>query len=117
MKKCPTCDSPLHKVMTLSGNPSTFWYECEKCNTFINTYQPQSHQMKTHTDPTLYIMNAGGYGSGKTLTSQQEIYRHAFITPNANILIGAKVTSQYEQTIKRDIENDLPKALIKAVNV
>jgi PBSX family phage terminase large subunit len=62
-------------------------------------------------------MNAGGYGSGKTLTSRQEVYRHIFATPNANILIGAKVAAQYEQTIKRDIENDLPAVLIKTVNV
>ena len=30
------------------------------------------------------------------------------ITPGGNTLIGANVQSQYEQTIKRDIENDLP---------
>jgi hypothetical protein len=34
------------------------------------------------------------------------------ITPNANILIGANVTSQYEQTIKRELECDIPGAFI-----
>lgn len=45
------------------------------------------------------------------------MYKHALITPNANILIGANVTSQYEQTIKRDIESDLPLQLVAKVNV
>lgn len=38
------------------------------------------------------------------------------ITPHGNSLIGANVQSQYEQTLKRDIEMDLPKAFVKSVN-
>ena len=114
---CPTCSNPLQRSETISGNPSEFWFECTKCNTLINSYKPQEHQMETHLDPHLYIMNAGAYGSGKTLTSRQEVYRHLLITPKANVLIGAKTSAQYAQTIKRDIENDFPKALIKKVNV
>lgn len=116
MANCHNCQSPLTKANTISGNPSEFWFECTRCNALYNTYIPQPHQLSFHQDPTLYRMNAGGYGSGKTLTSRQEIYRHLLITPNANILIGAKITPQYEQTIKRDIENDLPLALVKYVN-
>jgi phage terminase large subunit len=69
-----------------------------------------------HRDYHTYIGNFGGYGTGKTLTSREEIYKHLFLTPNANILIGANVSSQYEQTIKRDIEADLPKAFVKSVS-
>lgn len=115
--QCPTCGSLLARANTISGNPSEFWLECDYCNTYINTYRPQPHQLATHRDSHLYIMNAGGYGSGKTLTSRQELYRHILITPNANVLIGAKVSSQYEQTIKRDIENDFPLSLIANVSV
>lgn len=114
---CPTCANQLIKSPTLSGAPSEFWFECTKCNTFINTYTPQDHQQATHVDSHLYIMNAGAYGSGKTLTSRQEVYRHILITPKANILIGAKTSAQYKQTIKRDIENDFPKAMVKKVSV
>lgn len=115
--KCPTCDSPMLPANTISGSPSEFWLECTRCNSYINTYKPQPHQLAVHEDPTLYLMNAGAYGTGKTLTSRQEVYRHILTTPNANILIGAKVTSQYEQTIKRDIENDFPKSLTALVSV
>ena len=50
------------------------------------------------------------------MTSREEIYKHLLITPNANILIGANVASQYEQTIKRDIESDFPKTFVKKYN-
>lgn len=58
--KCPTCDSPMLKATTISGNPSEFWLECSRCNSLINTYKPQPHQLSTHQDPHLYKMNAGG---------------------------------------------------------
>jgi len=115
--KCPTCSGQLKRAVAHSGAPSEFWLECTRCNTLINTYVPQPHQLEVHEDDALYLMNAGAYGSGKTLTSRQELYRHALITPNANILVGAKVSAQYEQTIKRDIENDIPATLVKNVNV
>jgi len=55
-------------------------------------------------------------GSGKTLTSREEFYKHMIITPNGNTVIGANVASQYEQTIKRDIEADLPMAFVARIN-
>lgn len=117
MVSCPTCNSPMQRSNTISNNPSEFWLSCTRCNTLINRYRPQPHQLAFHSDHRLYRMNAGGYGSGKTLTSRQELYKHLLLTPNANALIGAKITAQYEQTIKRDIENDLPQELIRSVNV
>lgn len=115
--KCPTCNSQVKPAITISQQPSEFWLECTRCNTLINTYKPQAHQMPVHEDDHLYVMNAGGYGTGKTLTTRQEVYKHLLLTPNANILIGANITAQYEQTIKRDIEADLPKLLVQRVNV
>lgn len=42
--------------------------------------------------------------------------KHFFITPNGNTVIGANVTSQYDQTLKRELEADLPLAFVKRVN-
>ena len=42
------------------------------------------------------------------------MYKHIFLTPSGNSLIGANVASQYEQTIKRDIEADIPAAFVAA---
>lgn len=116
--KCPRCKYPMRPTPTYSGAPSRWWLECsnKRCNTFINTYQPQKHQADIHKDAHLFMGNFGGYGSGKTTNSQQEQYKHCFITPNGNSLIAANITPQYEQTIKRDIESDLPAAFIREVS-
>lgn len=110
--RCPRCGAPTVVPVSFAGTPSEFWRECIECNTFINTYIPQPHQAAVHIDPHTYIGNFGAYGTGKTTTSREEVFKHAMITPNANILIGANVQSQYEQTIKRELESDLPQAFV-----
>lgn len=115
--RCPRCYSPTHPTTSFSGQPSQFWLQCSKCNTFINTYIPQNHQAAVHKDPHRIIGNFGAYGTGKTTTSREEIFKHAFITPNANILVGANIQSQYEQTIKRELEADLPQSFVQDVSI
>lgn len=118
LERCPRCGSSWSTTIAYNGGPSEFWKECSNpsCNTYLNTYVPQAHQFAFHSDPHTFKGNFGGYGSGKTLTSREEIYKHIFLTPNGNFLIGANVASQYEQTIKREIEADIPAAFVKHVN-
>jgi hypothetical protein len=97
---------------SFSGPLCLSWRECIACNTFVNTYIPQLHQVALHRDPHTFVGNFGGYGTGKTLTSRQEIIKHILLTPNANILIGANVNSQYEQTIQRELESDIPASFV-----
>ena len=115
---CPRCGSRFQPTKAMNEGPSEFWMECANpaCNTYLNTYVPQTHQAAFHTDSHTFVGNFGGYGSGKTLTSREELYKHMFITPHGTTLIGANVNSQYEQTIKREIEADLPKAFIKNIS-
>lgn len=115
---CPRCGSRFVPTKAMNEGPSEFWMECANpaCNTYLNTYVPQSHQAAFHKDNHTFVGNFGGYGSGKTLTSREEIYKHMFITPHGTTLIGANVQSQYEQTIKREIEADLPKAFVKNIS-
>lgn len=114
--RCPRCGSATQPSIAINGGPSEFWLECTSasCNTYINTYVPLPHQDAVHEDGHYFVGNFGGYGTGKTTTSREEFYKHAFITPKGNTLIGAQITSQYEQTIKRDIEKDMPKAFVAA---
>ena len=114
--RCPRCGSATQSCTAINGGPSEFWVECTSptCNTYINTYVPLPHQEAVHKDGHYYVGNFGGYGTGKTTTSREEFYKHAFITPKGNTLIGAQITSQYEQTIKRDIEKDMPAAFVAA---
>lgn len=114
--RCPRCGQNTRPATAMNGGPSENFLECTDphCNTYINTYIPQEHQEAVHRDPHRIIGNFGAYGTGKTTTSRHEIIKHLLITPNANCLIGANVVSQYEQTLKRELENDLPQAFVKA---
>lgn len=114
--KCPRCGSPTGPTSSITGTESEFWLECTRCNTFINTYIPQEHQAAVHRDPHRFVGNFGGYGTGKTTTSREELIKHVLITPDANALIGANVAAQYEQTIKRELEADLPSAFVQSYN-
>ena len=118
LERCPRCGAEWTRARAISGAVSEFWYRCsnKKCKTYYNSYTPQEHQALFHKDDHRFTGNFGGYGSGKTLTSREEAYKHWFITPKGNTLIGANVQSQYEQTIKRDIEADLPLDFVKRVN-
>lgn len=116
--RCPRCGAATKKCIAMNESPSEFWYECTSpsCNTYINSYIPLPHQEAVHKDDHYYVGNFGGYGTGKTTTSREEFYKHAFITPHGNTLIGAQIVPQYEQTIKRDIEKDMPKAFVEKVS-
>lgn len=118
LDKCPRCGSSWTSTPSISGSPSEFWRRCSnpKCNTYLNTYIPQEHQFDFHKDSHRFTGNFGGYGSGKTLTSREEIFKHFFITPSGTTLIGANVMSQYEQTLKRELEADLPAAFVRRIN-
>lgn len=111
---CPRCGQPTKRSIAFNGSESEFWYECVKCNTYINTYVPQEHQEAVHNDTHKFVGNFGGYGSGKTYTSREEFYKHLFLTPNGLTIVGANIAPQYEQTIKRDIEADLPLAFFRS---
>jgi phage terminase large subunit len=116
---CPRCSSPLVPTISISGAPSTDWLECSNsvCNTFVDTYHPMPHQAAVHLDSHRIIGNFGSYGTGKTKTSEKEIEKHILITPNANILLGANITSQYEQTLLRDFEKSFPLAFQESRSV
>lgn len=114
--RCPRCNSPLISTPSISGSPSTDWLECssDTCNTFVDTYHPMPHQASVHLDSHRILGNFGSYGTGKTKTSEKEIEKHIFITPNANILLGANITSQYEQTLLRDFEKSFPASFLES---
>lgn len=118
-KICPRCYSKLQPTISISGAPSTDWLECSNqvCNTFVDMYHPMEHQRSVHEDSHRIIGNFGSYGTGKTKTSEKEMEKHIFLTPNANILLGANITSQYEQTLLRDFEKSFPQAFLKGRSV
>ena len=115
--RCPRCHA-LTRPAQAWTKESEFWLECSnpECRTYINTYIPQAHQMAFHSDAHRITGNFGGYGSGKTLTSRMELEKHILITDTGTTLIGANVSSQYEQTLKREFEADFPKDFVDSYN-
>lgn len=115
---CPRCKHPLIPAIALTGE-SEFWLQCSnpECKTYVCTYIPQEHQRAFHADPHTIKGNFGGYGSGKTTVSRMELEKMILITPRGTTLIGANVTSQYEQTLKREFEADFPVDLYGDVSV
>lgn len=115
--RCPRCGSPLGPTESFAGGPSSFWLECTKCNTFVDTYMPMKHQEAVHRDPHKLIGNFGGYGTGKSLTDLKDLEKHLIITPNADAMVTANISYQYEQTIKKELDRDLPAAFVAAYSV
>lgn len=114
---CPRCKSEARRTPSFIGGDCKTWYECPKCNTYIHTYRPLAHQAAVHSDNHRFIGNFGGYGTGKTTTSREEVVKHLLITPDALIIIGANIQRQYEQTIKREFESDIPAAFVRGYSV
>ena len=114
--RCPRCGADMIKAIAYNGSESEFWYKCSRapaCNTFFNSFIPQPHQFSVLKDSHTLIGNFGGYGSAKTYATRQSIYKQLFITNNATVLVGANVASQYENTIKRELEADIPADFVK----
>lgn len=114
---CPRCNSPLKPATSFAGGPSSFWLECTKCNTFIDTYVPLPHQEAVHKDTHKLIGNFGGYGTGKSMTDYKDLEKHLLITPNADAMVTANISYQYEQTIKKELEKDIPAAFVADYSV
>lgn len=52
----------MEPAIALNEGPSKWWFECTnpKCNTFYNSYKPQSHQDEFHKDAHRFVGNFGG---------------------------------------------------------
>lgn len=114
--KCPRCGSAMKKAIAFNGGQSEFWYVCNRapaCNTYFNSFRPMPHQYEFLRDGHKFKLNAGGFGSAKTYATRQFIYKQLFMNPHGQVLVGANVSSQYENTIKKELEADIPAAFVK----
>ncbi len=113
---CPRCGAPMEKAIAFNGGKSEFWFVCTRapaCNTYFNSFRPMQHQYDFLRDNHKFKLNAGGFGSAKTYATRQFIYKQCFLNPHGQVLVGANVSSQYENTIKKELEADIPAAFVK----
>lgn len=78
---------------------------------------PLPHQEAIHRDTHKLIGNFGGYGTGKSLTDYQDLVKHIIITPSADAMVAANISYQYEQTIKKELEKDIPSCFVDVYSV
>lgn len=78
---------------------------------------PLPHQEAVHKDTHKLIGNFGGYGTGKSLTDFKDLEKHLLITPDANAMVTANISYQYENTIKKELEKDIPAAFVADYSV
>ncbi len=109
----------MKKAIAYNEGESEFWYVCThspKCNTYYNSFKPLPHQAAVLSDNHKFILNAGGFGSAKTYATRQLIYKQIFMSPGNLILVCANVSSQYKNTIQKELEADIPKAFVRSFN-
>ena len=111
---CPRCHAALSQTPSFAGPPSSTFLECSSptCNTFVNTLIPLPHQSSLHRDHHRFTLNTGGYGTGKTTADEHETLKHLLITPNALVVVGAKVSSQYDQTFRKEFDLIIPRSFV-----
>jgi PBSX family phage terminase large subunit len=94
---------------------------CPNCNAIELTYEPQSYQEPAHHHPkntSLKIVGFfGGYGSGKSKTSLQEIFLRSLENPKGTGLLTAPTLQQLKRTTLKTFFNEVcPPPLIKRYN-
>ena len=114
LHKAPTHCTQCKEAWTRHDEESSSY--CSNCNNFMLHYKPLPHQIRFHADKTKYKLFAGGYGSGKTRTSVQEIIRHILETPGGRTLMGAPTYQALEQTSMAMFLEQFPPELVKNFN-
>ena len=106
--KCLLCRSeiPKENIASLSA-------VCPSCRAYISLYKPQPHQVLFHKDPSPIKAVLGGFGSGKSLTTDAEVVDHVLSIPGSRFLITAPIIKQLEQAELPTILSLIPKALIR----
>lgn len=113
---CPRCSKPLVKAKAIDGTESTSFLECPECGTLLNTYHPTLYQNVFLRRPERYKLGAGGYGSGKSRTSIEDVIKHILLVPNARIAVTARTYPSLEATFVKDFYAIFPVKLVRSKN-
>lgn len=94
---------------------------CPNCSAIELTYKPQPYQLLAHqlprTDKLQIVGFFGGYGSGKSNTSLQEVFLRSLENPNGIGLLTAPTLLQLKRTtLKTFFQEICPPPLIEKYN-
>lgn len=108
---CPHCGGA--KLQVPPDNHASYLV-CPSCHAMTLKYNPQWFQSQFHVDPSRYKMFAGGFGSGKSRTTTQEVLMLALENPETVGLMTAQTLPQLRDTsMKIFLQDVLPPPLIK----
>lgn len=92
---------------------SQFYMDCPYCKAITSLYKPQPHQVLFHKDPSPIKAILGGFGSGKSLTADAEVFDHLLTLPGATFLVLAPTVKLIEQTEVPTFLSLIPPSLIR----
>lgn len=116
LKNCPRCGTPLVSAIAINGAESTSFKECSMCGTLINTFKPIKYQAEVAERSELYILLAGGFGSGKSRINIEKIISHLILIPNARVVVAARTYPAIEATFVKDFFSIMPLRLLRRKN-
>ena len=102
LTNCPRCQTPLRRAIAINGSESMSFNECPACGTLVNTFKPIKYQAEVAERDELYIMLAGGFGSGKSRINIEKIISHLILIANARVVVSAKTYPAIEATFVKD---------------
>lgn len=95
---------------------------CPNCQAIELQYKPQNYQKELHDEikkkqPMQILAAFGGYGSGKSHSSLQEVFLRALESPNGTGLLTAPTLGQLKKTTIKTLLNEvIPPLLIDTFN-
>lgn len=111
MNVCRHCNS-AELEPPQDNHPS--YLVCPSCRAFQLTYRPQPHQEAFHADSAARKAFFGGYGSGKTRTTDEEVLMLALENPGTTGLVTAATVRQLTETSFKTFMTEVcPPPLIK----
>ena len=116
LTNCPRCQTPLRRAIAINGSESMSFNECPACGTLVNTFKPIKYQAEVAERDELYIMLAGGFGSGKSRINIEKIISHLILIANARVVVSAKTYPAIEATFVKDFFAIMPKRILRKKN-
>lgn len=113
---CPRCNTPLQSAIAITGAESPSFNECPSCGTLVNIFKPIKYQEEFAMRDELYIMSAGGFGSGKSRITIEKVIQHLILIPNARVVVSARTYPAIEATFVKDFFSIMPRKLLRRKN-
>ena len=114
------CNNCFTADIVVPDNNHPAYLICPNCNAIELTYQPQDYQEALHQLPKeemQIVAVFGGYGSGKSKASLQEVFLRALENPKGKGLFTAPTLQQLKRTtIKTFLDEICPPPLIESYN-